>query len=66
MQEKPMFLKFGRRWVNLSTITHIDFYNERKTATVYAGAVPVLEESVEAFAFFQSKDMGFFFTQPVG
>jgi hypothetical protein len=61
-----MFLKFGARWISIAAITHIDFHEDAKKATLYVGSVPVLEASEETYAFFRGKDTGFFFTQPVG
>jgi hypothetical protein len=66
MQEKPVFLKFGHRWINIAAVTHIDIAEQTKVATLYVGAVPVIENDSSAYQFFKAEGGGWFFTQPAG
>ncbi len=63
MQGRPLFLKFGNRWVNLAMISHVDFDETQRTATVFVGSNSVT--SKDAYDFFKAENPAFFFTKSV-
>ncbi len=60
--DRPTFLKFSGKWVNLGSITHVEIDETTKTASVYFGS-NAITKSKEAYNFFKAEDPAYFFTK---
>ena len=44
------------RWINVAAITHVDFDEKLKKATVYIGLISAVGGSAEAYEYFRKED----------